>query len=250
MEDILFYLYFKCTSSEEGSDGIPKRGTLQFRPSSPPTTVGDLILKIEETMEIPESLVKLERNSTILDVRTRLDDLRVRTGDSFVVHYYSKADCQIISECIDWMKELSGYLQRWSASIYMNLDMSSIRDTHLLQTVGFNLFVPWLDSRSYANKLYFISKGGLDILSEIMNISQKVQMGNLPSKMQSFETQMLLILWNITEDAPIRRAVVQCDGIEICRRALLRVAVKPYTVMSCNDSTKEIVEMSLGVISK
>ena len=81
--DIFFYFEFRCRSNETDSERILTNRTLKFSSSSSPTTVADLTRKIEETMEIPQSLVKLELNSAILDVRMSLDELRVRTGDTF-----------------------------------------------------------------------------------------------------------------------------------------------------------------------
>ena len=212
--------------------------------------MADLTRKIEETMEIPQSLVKLELNSAILDVRMSLDELRVRTGDTFIVHYYSIADCRVINECIAWMRELLLHLRKWKENSCSHLDPNQIKDTNYLQMLGIDLFSPWLDPKSYANKLYFISKDGLALVSEAMSILLEVPLASIPTTLQRFEMEILLMLWNITEDTPTRKAVVQSDGIEICKRALLRIPIRPHSFVYGGFFGKEIIRMSLGVFAK
>ena len=248
-KDVVFHLEFRCTSNAEDPKWINSRGTISFSSCSPPSRVSDLTRRIEETMEIPEMLVKLEKDSAILNVKASLEELRVRAEDKFIVHYYSKAECKAINDCIDWMRELLSHLRTLQEDQY--LDINNITNTHHLQLLGFDLFLPWLDSQKYANKLYFISKDGLIILSQIMSILLDIPLAYLPAKLQRYETEMLVILWNITEDTLIRRAVVETQGIEICTRALLRVPVKPHVlIQSSGIFGKEIVRMALGSFAK
>ena len=196
-------------------------------------------------MEIPESLIKLEWNSAILEVGTGLDELGVREGDTFGVRYYSKADCRAINECIVWMKKLLDYLRRSKESGVIGLN--SIGDSSCLDTLAFRLFLPWLEPRTYANKAYFISSGGLILVSELMNITLVVPFIDLPEVLSNIESQILMVLWNITEDASIRRAVVQSGGIENCTRALLRVPIESQRLIF---RSKEIIRRSIGVFTK
>ena len=144
-----------------------------------------------------------------------------------IVHYYSIADCRVINECIGWMRGLLLHLRKWKeADSYSHFDAYGISDTSCLHKLAM-IFSPWLDPKSYANKIHFIAKDGLTLVSEVMSILSKIPLVDLPTKLQHIEMQMLCSLWNFTENAHTRKAVVQSDGIEICKRALLRVPVKP-----------------------
>ena len=248
-EEITLNLDLRCSS--EPSD-VHNRKTITFAPSSPDYLVGDLTRKIEEVLEIPESSMKLELNSAILQSSNGLDELNLRSEDTIIVYYYSKADCREIRHCTEWLVQLHERLGRWQDSGYAS-DLDYPRKEECLGILGFDLFLPWLMPQKYANKLYFISKDGLTLVTRLLDIILAVPQSNLPLQLLKIEGQLLVILWNITEDAQIRRAVVAAGGIQSCTKAVLRVPVKPDVQLSGFGGyyfLRQTIRKSLGVFAK
>ena len=238
----VFRLELHCTSDPT----LTEHKTVEFN-ESPPITARDLKLKIEEATEIPEFLLKLEYNwATLRD--DNLERLNVRNGDTFVVHYFSKADCKEILDCIKWLEQLLESIKRWKESDY-SAALNYPRKEDCLENLGFNLFLPWLEPQKYANKLYFIAKDGLNQVIDALNILLDVS--SLPYELSLIEGRLLVILWNITEDAHIRRALVEAGGVQTCTKALLRVPVVPPTYsIGLSFYVKQTMRKSLGIFAK
>ena len=250
MDSSSFSVDFRCTSDPKAS---LESQILEF--DLPPFTVGDITHKIEETLSIPESQTRVEISSATVEKSTRLKDLRLRNGDSVTVYYYSVADCKDVGECIEWMKRLLDILVNWKESGYCstNQAVQDIRGQRCLSELSFTHFSPWMTPAKYANKIYFISKGGLVLVYQIMSILLDVRCFNLPVKLQQIESLTLGILWNITEDVYIFRAVVQTGGLEICTKALLRVPVTPFKLLpedSYYEAARETIRKALGAFAK
>ncbi len=251
-ELIRFNVDFYCTS--DANQSLPQH-TLNMRPSC---KVSDVAREIEKSMEIPESQIKLKLNSAVLGRNASLKDLSVRNGDTLMVYYYARADCQRINECIEWMEGFLQWLEKWREMVYdINLMMLNllppISGEQCLKDLCFTYFSPWFLPPQYANKLYFIAKDGLILVTKIMDILLSIPPDMLEDQLQQIEASTLGILWNITEDKYIGRTVVRAGGIETCTRALLRLPIpecRHFPEESHIAGVMETIRVSLGVLAK
>lgn len=243
-----FYLDLRCTGDSEQITSKLVNIELSSSPNS--TTIGDLKQKIEEQHEIPKHLMKLQLNSAILPDTQSLDQLNLRNGDTFIVNYYSKADCRAINNCITILKRLLEQLHDWDNMKYHNM-ANFVQAEMNLSSLGYRLFLPWLDVRKYANKLYFVSKDGLVLVNKSLSILLDLPQASLTSSLQRIEGLLLVIMWNITEDAHIRRAVVRAGGLDTCVKALLIKKVVPTEALEYDGGySTELIRKSLGVFAK
>lgn len=236
-----FYLDLCCTGDpKQAGSGKVK---IELFGSSRCHTIGDLKQRIEEQHDIPIHLMKLIMNSANLADNQTLDQLKVNNGDTFVVQYYSKADCQAINTCITVLNNLTQQLEDDGNISSRNVEWN-------LANLGYRLFLPWLDVRKYANKLYFVSKDGLVLINKSLRILLDMPRESISRELQKVEGVLLVLLWNITEDAHIRRAVVRAGGLESCIKALVIKKVVPSEKVVYDFFSSELIRKSLGVFAK
>ena len=71
-----------------------------------PTTPLEIKKKIEEDFSIPSCVQTLHYQSMILKDSDQLQHTHFRSGDTFTVDYPIEADCEIVQNSIEWLKEL------------------------------------------------------------------------------------------------------------------------------------------------
>ena len=245
-EVITFNVDFHCISNSNESLA---HQTLTIKPSC---KVSDMARIIEEAAEIPESQMRLEMNSVVLGRNKSLKELSMRSGDTLVVYYYARADCREIIKCIQWMENLLAWLENWNwEDCGVPVNANAIIDC--LQELSFAYFSPWLAPTKYINKLYFISKDGLTLITKIMNILLDIPADWLDHELQLIESSTLGILWNITENEYILKAVAKSGGVEVCIRALSRLPIpecRHFPEESHIEGVKETMRKSLGALAK
>lgn len=249
-EGFLLLVDFHCTSDPKSSLGCKP---VTF--STPPDTVGDITRQIEETYQIPAIVVRLESaNSVVLHEYQQLRETNLRNGDSFTAHYYSKAECKEVTECVEWLDRLLALLQRWRDD-HLSVNVDSIQGQQCLDTLCFHYFSPWMTPVKDTNKFYFISKKGLQLTTKIVDILLEYSPADLPRKLLQIESMTLGIFWNISVDEHILKAIVRVGGLNTCVKALLRIPVEigstganysePY-----HSAVIETIRRALGALAK
>lgn len=240
-ESIVLDLDFHCTSASTNSLG---RRKIKFDANSPPVIAGDLINKIEEEIQIPATAMTLQIHSVPL--RRHTDDLKwfkLRTGDTVTVHYYSDSDCKEVNECIDLLGmillELQNYIASTSADRQLQFPLTTANGISMFHSVCIS---KWLDPRSYANKVDFIHREGLQIISKILQciaeVEKKPYKPSVLYSLLSIENSLLDCLWDLTEDDYIREQVTKSGGVDNC-----------LNILNLSRSHTRIVK-ALGVIAK
>ena len=244
---LVFNIDLHCTSN---SKALTERCSLKL--ASLPSTVNELMCKIEEALEIPESMLRLEIDSDVpLKRGDGLEGLKLRNGDVFVARYYSRADCREINACVEWITQLLDNLRTMTNSMgiigYFACPIQGFECLEELCTIHFS---PWQDPRKYANKIHFISRNGLSLISDLMQLLAVATIDQLDHGMQVVERALLDNLWSITEDDFIRQAVVRSGAVENCIKTLLRVRIEQPTMFQCDYYVEDIILGSLGVLAK
>ena len=217
MNEPVAYRFDLCCTSDPTRAKETKR--IDFT-DSVPCTVGDLKRELEERLEIPATLAKLKLNSVILNNDgTSLDTLRICKEETFIVHYYHEADCRKINACLKRMSQLLGSMEKWKESKYEN----QFKPSHSDFISEPDIFLPWLNPKTYANKLYFIAKGGLELIMKILRIRLEAPTYVIIGQMEfgSVIQVMLAMISRIGENDVTRQAIVQVGGVETCRKVLL-----------------------------
>ncbi len=242
MSETVSYRFDLCCTGDPTRVRETKR--IDFT-ASVPCTVGDLTREIEERFEIPATLAKLELNSVILsNDETSLDTLRISKEDTFIVRYYHEADCRKINECLKGMSLLLCLMGKWKESKYDN----QFKPNHSDFISQDGVFLPWLHPKTYASKLYFIAKGGLELMFKILHIRLEAPtyvIGQM--EFGSIVHRMLVMLCRIGEDDVTRRAIVQVGGVETCRKVLLW---KPARRLKHLFYIRQAVSKSIEVFSR
>lgn len=224
---------------------------IKFDPSVPPTKTSDIISKLEDTLDIPGSAMSLEMNSLVLKEEDHLDSLKLRSGDTITVKYYSVANCSKVNECLDAMQSIKGKLEEWEKGDYRVSSLRITRQEGLINDYAIDLFSKWTDPHNYANKVHFITRDGLRLIVDILRLISDVPTYRLPIELQIIEIGLLSCLVNIAEDGHIRRLVIASGAIERCVKTLLRYPIQcQHPQTNCDNIIKFIILESLGVLAK
>ena len=220
-DDVTLQLILKCTDTQSQS---VKEITLPALPS----TTQDLKLAIEHSCNVPACVQELSFESHPLSAKDDVKLARIRSGDTINVRYLAEGDCKEVLEIISWMGVILAILKQENPSIHRGMS-ESLNDllTHaiefeLIENLAFDYFFPWLDAKKYANKLHFVSNGGLDIMMEVYSLLQRESWGMCQLKLKYLEYGILRVLWNLSETFALRREIIRLGGLEMCMRSLMR----------------------------
>ena len=218
-----------------------------------PNTGSELLQILEDVLHIPACLTTLEIQSVIVKAETDLSNFKLRDGDTIKVRYFSQADCPEIKECIEKMLQLLDDFKRWKEKKIVNVvSCSEARTIGCLQNLwGFHFSsTSW--HKKEANKFYFVSEGGLDVVSQLMDILFTTPSNELPREItrHKIETAMLDILWKLAIDDTFWLPLVQSGAVENCLQALLRVSVSNHAPLHEHfKAEKDVVCSSLGLLA-
>lgn len=196
-----------------------------------PSTTQELKSAIERTCNVPACVQDLSFESHPLVAKDDVKLARIRNGDTINVQYLAEGDCTEVVQIIIWMGGILAVLKQESPSITRGISESlDGLVTHgieheLIENLAFDYFFPWLDAKKYVNKLHFVNNGGLEIMMELYSLLQRESWGVCLLKMKYLEYGVLRVLWNLSETFPLRRAIVQLGGLEMCMCSLMREGV-------------------------
>ena len=193
-----------------------------------PSTTEELKAAIERWCNVPSCVQHLSFESHPLSDREDVRRACVRSGDTITVRYLADGDCKEVVDIISWMGVVLAVLKTENPSVargmsgHLNDLVTSAIEAEYIENLAFNYFFPWLDAKKYANKLHFVSNGGLDIMMELYALLQREPWGRCQLKMKYLEYGILRVLWNLSETFALRRAIVRLGGLEMCMQSLMR----------------------------
>ena len=222
MEDQnMFNLELHCTKT-----GTVDQKQIEF--VSLPKTIRDVKTRIEHEYNIPVCTQTLSFESQVLSDGTNLKSIRVRSGDTFCISYYADGNCIEILKVIGWFKVLLAALRVNNPSISNGIENDleellalGIEEKHM-ENLAFEYFAPWLDARTYVNKLHFIHNRGIEIVMEIYNLLFRHPWPNCCLKLKYMEYSILMVLWNLGETIEFRRLITKHNGLQLCIKSLFR----------------------------
>ncbi len=218
-----FDLTLHCTQRN-----VTRQDKLVFVPISHRACVHDLKLQIERNLKIPACVQSLFYETHPLREEAPLESLRIRSGDTLHVDYYSEGDCEELIQVISWLSLLLDGLKLESPSVACGISSSLNQlvmmgiEAEFIEDLAFEYFFPWLDAKKYANKLHFVHNGGVDIVMEVYTLLQRQSWSNSLIKLKYLEYGILRVLWNLSETFALRRLIISRGGLQLCMKSLLR----------------------------
>lgn len=204
--------------------------TIIFHEDRPlPITINDVKSKIEEDFNIPVCVQSLSYEDHPMSDETILQTARIRTGDTFRIDYSSEGDCEEIGKVVRWLKLVKQFLLEEDPTVSNSRLSSSFEyqlrtgiNEELVENLAFKYLYPWLDARKYANKLFFVSCGGLKTMMDIYAAILKHPWKECLLNLQYLEYSILRVLWNLSETFELRRLILSHDCLKLCVLSLLR----------------------------
>lgn len=209
-----------------------------------PSTTEELKSAIESSCNVPSCVQDLSFESHPLSDGDDVRRARIRSGDTITVRYLAEGDCKEVVGIISWMGVVLAVLRVENPSItrgmseHLNDLVTSAIELEYIENLAFEYFFPWLDAKKYANKLHFVSNGGLDIMMEIYSLLHRERWGRCLLKMKYLEYGILRVLWNLSETFALRRAIVHLGGLELCMRSLMRETIVKGEAITDRQSPK------------
>lgn len=259
-----FHVELFCSDNNE-----TQLKTILFPEDRPqPVTVADIKTKIERQFNIPACVQSLSYEAHPISDETTLQRARIRTGDSFRVVYSSAGDCEEIWDVVQWFQLVKQFLLKEDPTVSNNrlghefdYVLSCGINDELVENLAFKYLYPWLDARKYANKLFFVSCGGLKTMMGIYVALLKHPWKDCLLKIQCLEYGILRVLWNLSETLELRRLILSHnDCLQLCIRSLLREKmVEGEDVKDASDSLSdtesgfvlvETIGAALGLLCK
>ena len=162
-DSTVFHLQLKCTSRKSTDNKI-------LSLSSFPTSTLELKQAIESRFSIPICVQSVSYQLAPLSDGESLLERRIRSGDTLSVSYHCEADCQLIREIIEWLKNMTAAIQVEHLTEDGGANTDDIIKAGFFEAeypVLLHKSFRWLDPKCYANKLYFEAMGGLQAVIEL-----------------------------------------------------------------------------------
>jgi hypothetical protein len=245
--------------------------TKQVHFQSFPTTPLEIKKKIEEDFSIPSCVQTLRYQSMILKDSDQLQHTHFRSGDTFTVDYPIEAECKMVRNVIQWMREILNLLQILDEAYPLSdeeqesdLILSTVRKIERLTIAGdtdgtldalfMGMFYPMKNMKKYVNKLYFHQEGGLEVLIKTYNLLVSNEWGDLgiDDCLLDLEHHCVGALTNYIESFPLSRQVMKLGGLENFLKSLLRnkLGRNGNDEIIPNTTTAFIIESALAGVCK
>jgi len=220
----IFYVELFCSSTE-----TTRSERIIFEASKQPELVIDIQKKVQADFNIPTCVQCLTYETYPVAEELDLREARIRDGDTFRVEYSSEGDCEEILEVARWFNRVRVLLEKEQSSIINNMSpvleylLTTGISEEIVENLAFKYLYPWLNARKYANKLFFVSCGGL---KEMMGVYVQILVhpwSKCVTMVQCLEYSVLRVLWNLSETFALRRQMLAHNNcLELCMQSLLR----------------------------
>ena len=223
---ITFNVELFCTETK-----ATKYTTISFPEDEAPTTIANLKFKVEEKFNIPLCIQNLTYETHQLRDDTNLEITMIRSGDTFRIEYLAEGQCEEIMDVVTWFVKVRDFLLLEDPVLYrISTDFDDLLivgiNEEFIENLAFKYLFPWLDACKYANKLYFVQCGGLNVVMDIFVALHRRPWKECALKLKYVEYGILRILWNLSETFALRRQIIACNnGLQLCIKSLLREKV-------------------------
>ena len=231
-EEMSFTVKLTCTETDS-SEVVE----LKFR--SFPRNVLDVKKHIEKECSIPVCCQSLSYQGTSLGDEAEFNQSHFRSNDVLEVSYVSKADCRELASITGWIRQVAQLYREAPTGGDLEKLIEHGKQANLNDRLGTDLF-DWLKKRTYMNKLYFHDIGGLDSLMELYSLLLEKNWQSLNHSQKYLENFCLFCLSNFAEDFPLRRKIVEREGLELCMRSFVQVKVEGE---SDDDNSEEAADL-------
>ena len=174
----MFHLQLKCTSRKSTDSKI-------LSLSSFPSSILELKQAIESRFSIPVCVQSVSYQLAPLSDSDSLLERRIRSGDTLSVSYLCEADCKLIREVIEWLKNVTATIQIEHLTEEGGTNTDDIIKIGFFESeypILFHKSFRWLDPKCYANKLYFKAMGGLQAVIELYRYEEWYTMPCIQSR--------------------------------------------------------------------
>ena len=206
-----------------------------------PETVAELQRHVEAEFNVPQCCQSVFFEALQLRSNESLRVHRVRSGDTFQVHYKTEADVEDIRGVVDTIRgmitTIEGcydqhphyydpnkiFLRQDFFGVFSLLDQQIKPDT--VECLAGHYFRPFTSERTIANRLFFLDIGGLELLHKLHCIVLRYPWHVTVLSLQCLEQAILRILWNITASFDVRSQVLKYPFMELCMKSAQRVPI-------------------------
>ncbi len=255
----VFYAELFCSSTESS-----RKVKIVFDGDKEPEFLSDVMKKVEIDFSIPVCVQDVTYEGHPMEEKDNLKEARIRHGDSFYIKYSSEGDCSKITAVSKWFRAVRRQMEKEHKSIAagkmtqaLELLIATGISGEIVEDLAFKYLFPWLDARKYANKLYFVSCGGLGEMMRIYDQIVQHPWGTCTLNVQCLEYSILRVLWNLSETFDLRRCMLSHNNcLQLCMKSLMREEILPnedILTEEMNFSRRVLVEVigaALGFLCK
>ena len=209
--------------------GESENGSLTF--SSPPLVAKEIKVAVEREYDIPAFGQTVSFDSHTLQDDAELSYTRVRNGDTFFIHYHSKADCTKIKKIVEWLDQLAIHFRCENPTVTNGIsqEFNSIVRSEVGSTLGANLFASHNSPLSCTNRYYFHHHEGTDKLLEVYRSILRNPWNDTLYLLKILEYKILGVMWNLTADSKdnfaMREYLAKVGAVELFTKSLWRAKV-------------------------
>ena len=217
-----------------GNTEITARKEIEF--PNLPTRGFEIKEMIEKVLKVPKCIQKLRFESQEIQDVQDLTCLHLRDGDTIGVDFPSEACVDDIGDVLQQMKEIDGLLVLSQLEFTSAAPLSDFTDMQVqivvkpaaVESLVCKYFSPSTAEPSKANRLYFVSNGGIDLTLSLHRSLLSIPWDRLTIEMQYLEHALLRVLWDLSSTLGVRCLLLQHGVVELVSRSMLRQRVHPY----------------------
>ena len=196
-----------------------------------PRTILDIKLCVESELSIPACCQEMSFESQKLRDCDSIEVLKVREGDTLTINYQSEGMVEDVMEIIKGMKSMKRFLRKKAIRKRLengggcDAEISNNLDTVQVELLASTYFHPSADPGSKANRLFFVSNNGLQIMHQLHVELLRYPWDKCVLEMQYLEHSILRILWNLSAAFSIRLLLLERPTLEAVIKSLVRVEI-------------------------
>ncbi len=212
------------------TDEVRSRSVKIVTPCTP-ITILDVKLCVENELSIPACCQELSFESQKLRDCDSVEVLKIREGDTLTINYESEGMVEDVREIIKGMKSMNRFLRKKTIRKRLengsgcDTEISNNLDTVQVESLASAYFHPSADPRSKANRLFFVSNNGLQIMHQLHAELLRYPWDKCVLEMQYLEHSILRVLWNLSAAFSIRLLLLERPTLEAVIKSLVRVEI-------------------------
>ena len=201
-----------------------------------PTTGFEVKEILEKVLKIPKCIQKLHFESQEIKDVQDLTCLHLRDGDTIGVEFPSLACIDDIGDVLEQMRSIDRLLVSSRLEFTSASPLSDVTDMQVqtvvkptaVESLVCKYFSPSTTEHSKANRLYFVSNGGIELTLSLHRDLLSIPWDRLTIEMQFLEHALLRILWDLSSTLGVRCLLLQHGVVDLVSQSMLRQRVHPY----------------------